>query len=276
MKVKEYPSYVFRRLVIKLKAGRAYRQEREIVNCVVSLTSFDLRLKKLHLIIGSLFLQSVRPKKIVLWLNKQLKDSVPKSLKKLEGEHFEIMFADTDSSHLKLVSSLLAFPEDVIVTCDDDMLYQESWLESLYQTHLSCPGKVIAHECREIGYDKHGAVLPYTEWTYSKKHNYSCRSLLPLGYGGVLYPPHTLHTDVSNADKYMHLAPKADDLWFKAMSLLNGTEACRSIKPPPKPQPIGVSQEQSLALYNIKGDGNRKQWLAICDYYKLGVLSGAE
>jgi hypothetical protein len=38
-----------------------------------------------------------------------------------------------------------------------------------------------------------------------------------------LYPPGTLHPDVCDESLFLKLAPHADDIWFWAMAVLNGT-----------------------------------------------------
>ena len=44
------------------------------------------------------------------------------------------------------------------------------------------------------------------------------------GVGGVLYPPHSLHPEVSNEKVFMDICPHADDLWFYAMAVMAGTK----------------------------------------------------
>ena len=90
---------------------------------------------------------------------------------------------------------------------------------------------------------------------------------MPIGYGGVLYPPHTLFHEVQNRDLFLRLTPRADDLWFKAMSYLAGTQTRRSSQPGQKPIPILGSQKISLQKTNVKKDGNFVQWLALSEHY---------
>ncbi len=40
----------------------------------------------------------------------------------------------------------------------------------------------------------------------------------------MLYPPHSLDKIVTNKDLFIKLAPSADDVWFWAMALLQGTK----------------------------------------------------
>ena len=148
-------------------------------------------------------------------------------------------------------------------------MYDATWLGRLMFDHKRFPSAVIAHECREITLGMDQKLLPYQQWPTIKKTDYSHVNLLPIGYGGVLYPAGALFTDVTQRDLYMALAPKADDLWFKAMSFLKGTSVRRSSNPGKKPMPIIGAKGSSLAKTNILQDGNRIQWQAICDHYQI-------
>jgi hypothetical protein len=80
---------------------------------VVSLTSFPLRIGKLHQVVSSLLDQSMQPSRIVLYL--PLSEfpcrSVPRSLSRLEGEQFEIRFvSDNLRPYNKLLPAIADFP----------------------------------------------------------------------------------------------------------------------------------------------------------------------
>ncbi len=236
---------------------------------IVSLTSIPARLGIVHLTIRSLLNQSHQPEKIILWLNQDLEGALPRSLTSLEGGLFEVRFKDLTCPHRKLIFSLEEFPDHAIVTCDDDLMYNDSWLHRLYQDHLHHPGQVIAHECRLITFAADGSLAPYDHWKTEKRTNVSEPWLMSIGYGGVLYPPRCLYSDVQNRELFLKLTPRADDLWFKAMSHLAGTATRRSSNPGQKPLPIIGSQKESLKKTNVRGTGNYDQWLAVCGFYQL-------
>lgn len=269
MKLKELPISLFTAFKLNhantaLLAGEG----RKILPVIVSLTSIPSRLDSLHLVIRSLLLQNQLPEKILLWLHKDLIAQIPSSLAELTGARFEIRYVDLTCSHRKLVHALELFPDKVIVTCDDDLMYDPTWLERLYKDHLDFPRDVIAHECREVKYNE-GKLAPYKEWKTQHQAGVTSPWMMPIGYGGVLYPPGVLYKDVTCADLYLALAPRADDLWFKAMSHLQGTITRRSRQPGRKPIPIAGSQKVSLKHTNVRENGNFAQWQAICDHYNI-------
>jgi len=274
MKLKEYPSFIYHAARVSFLPNRAQDESVSMADCIVSLTSIPSRLAGLHLTIASLLLQDVRAKKIVLWLHNDLKESIPPRLAKLEGKRFEIRFRDHYYSHRKLIYALKEFGNDTIVTCDDDVIYRKTWLSSLLEDYQKYPEYIVAHECRELTYDSDGMLLPYSQWNDSLAFGRTGSCLVPIGYGGVLYPPGSLHSDVLSDSLFMNLAPRADDLWFKAMSLLAGTPVRRSTNPPLKPVPIPGTKKHSLGLRNVKKDENRKQWLALSEHYELHKLLG--
>ena len=275
MKLKEYPASLWTsHRLSRVPYESLHRPSDITLPLIVSLTSIPSRLGRLHLTIRSLLAGEQKPEKVVLWLNHALRGELPDSLRRMEGPLFEIRFAGLTSSHRKLVHALDAFPGATIVTCDDDVMYDATWLVRLHNDHRRYPDSVIAHQCRRIAYDDTGSLLPYRQWPTETRTDVTSPNLMPVGYGGVLYPPDCLHRDVGNADLFLSLAPDADDIWFKAMSLLRGTAVRRSSQPGDKPVPIIGSQAVSLRKTNIGLDRNREQWEAVSAHYSIPRLVG--
>ncbi|WP_036379211.1 zinc-dependent alcohol dehydrogenase [Muricauda sp. MAR_2010_75] len=269
MKVKEIPVSIFNQARLTWQSPKKMEMGKEIIPVVVSLASIPSRLGIVHITIRSIFDQSVLPEHIVLWLHENLKESIPKKLSELTGEHFSIRFTSHSSSHRKLVEPLQVYPNKVIITCDDDMMYRQNWLFNLYKAHLEKPNCIIGNQTRCISYDEKNELLPYKNWSSGVESCPNPKTVLPIGAGGTLYPPNSLDNRVLNQELFSKLAPKADDLWFKAMSLLQGTMSVKSTYPTKEPIPIWGSQKVSLKKSNIEGDKNRIQWQALTDYFKL-------
>ncbi len=111
--------------------------------------------------------------------------------------------------------------------------------------------------------------MSYTDWRYNPSRDENSAMLLAIGGKGVLYPPYALDERYDKVDLFLELAPKADDLWFKAMELLQGTPVRLSRRPVPEPIPIARTQKVSLKKENIGGDKNKKQWQALEAYFSL-------
>jgi len=67
------------------------------------------------------------------------------------------------------------------------------------------------------------------------------------------------------------LAPKADDLWFKAMEILKGTRVRLSSRIVPEPIPIAGTQKISLKKENVDEDKNSRQWAALEEYFNFSL-----
>ena len=67
----------------------------------------------------------------------------------------------------------------------------------------------------------------------------------------------------------MELAPRADDLWFKAMAILNNTPTITPKNKSRTPIPIIGSQKVALKKTNIGADKNRVQWQALVDHFNF-------
>ena len=76
--VKELPISILKTIqLMSIPLGRLKRAKRAQIPVIVSLTSIPSRLGTLHLVIRSLLVQDKLPKKILLWLNKELKNKLP-------------------------------------------------------------------------------------------------------------------------------------------------------------------------------------------------------
>lgn len=270
---KELIPYLYQKAILysvptkKLKS----RNIKKEIPVVVSLTTIPSRIENVHLTIRSILAQKSKPEKINLWIHEDLKKLVTPDLKKLEGEIFEICYSKIDCPHLKLVETLSKYPHLPIVTIDDDQIYSPQLLWELYQSHLKKPKHIISTISRLIKFDEENYPLPYQDWPYVEKVNFEDRFLLPLGVFGVLYPPERFDADVSNMQLINKLSPKADDLWFKALSMIHGTEVSIIHKKISKPTLVLGTQKITLKNHNVSQDNNRLQWKNLMDYFKISV-----
>lgn len=247
------------------------RNIKKEIPIVVSLTTIPSRIEFVHLTIRSILAQKAKPHKINLWIHEDLKSLITPNLKKLEGDIFEICYSKIDCPHLKLINTLKKYPTFPIVTVDDDQLYSPNLLGELYKSHLVKPKNIISTISRLIKFDEENYPLPYPQWPYVDELNFEDRFLLPLGVFGVLYPPNCFHQDVTNMNLIEQLSPKADDLWFKALSLIAGTKASIIGKKIKKPTMILGTQKITLKKYNVSQDNNRIQWKKLMDYFNIEI-----
>ena len=201
---------------------------------IVSLTSFPGALHLAPVAIRSIFSGTVLPDRVVLYLTaSQFPDGkLPAAIEELkDSNQFEVRFYDENiRSYTKLIPALADFPDDIIITIDDDIRYHRRMVEKLLHWHGKRPDAILAHNIRRITADKQGNIIRYFDWKRAKPRRYlwhhpvpSYRNLL-FGVGGVLYPPHCLAPEMLDPKLFMEMAPTVDDVWFWAAAVAKGTK----------------------------------------------------
>ena len=254
---------------------------------IVSLTSFPQRMYELHYTLYSLLTQNIKPGKIILWLAEEefphLEKDIPKKVLNLRNNGLEIKWCNNIYSYKKLIPALKNYPDNIIVTADDDIFYENDWLEKLILSHEKDKKSIICHRAHKIKLTKEGVIASYKNW--AKKIRTSAPSYFNFSTdaGGVLYPPHCLYKDILNEKLFMEFAPKADDVWFWAMALLNGTKTsvaqnCTKQLTYINPErERGLTNELTLFQTNKKG-GNDLQLEKVINHYPqiLDILKETE
>lgn len=191
---------------------------------IVSLTSYPKRISVVHKVINSLLRQSLKPDMLVLWLAEEefpkREKELPKSLLQYTKHGLTIKWCANYRSYKKLIPSLLEFPEDIIVTADDDSIYSEQWLEALHDSYLHYPTNIHGHHAFKYSFDEQYNIIDSKIVTTAQTLS---KSEMLIGVGGILYPPHSLYKDITISHLYATLAPNNDDFWFWAMARLQGT-----------------------------------------------------
>lgn len=225
---------------------------------IVSLTSFPAAIPYAVQAIRSVFDGSVLPDKVVLYLDTQKfpNGQLPVELEILKKENplFEVRFDPAEiRSYKKLIPALKDFPEDVIVTIDDDIRYHRNMLRDLLRMHERVPNAIIAHRVRRIRLG-----LPYRKWRKYKWYNFIfkkihlCHLAMQTGVGGVLYPPHSLDERMLDSSLFMNIAPTADDVFFWAAAVSKGTYVVPLPGGKNHPKEIGKPGELALQTVNIR------------------------
>ena len=232
---------------------------------IVSLTSIPAAIPYAVQAIRSILEGSMRPDKIVLYLDTEKfpDGTLPHEIETLKNEIpiFEARFDPAEiRSYKKLIPALRDFPEDVIVTIDDDIDYPPHTLRNLVRMHERMPDAIIAHRVRKIKPDR-----PYQSWRKYKWYDFLFRKThrsrlaMQTGVGGVLYPPHSLDENMLDAKLFMEMAPTNDDIWFWAAAVSKGTY----IVPLPNGQrravETGKPKELSLKTINLKPGDDRNR-----------------
>ena len=199
--------------------------ERPQVDVIVSLTSYGRRVRQgiVCYSIYSILRQTVQPKRIILWLSEtEWNDTnLPRKVAVLRDKGVEIRYCEDMKSYKKLLPAISLCPEDNIVTIDDDILYPRILMAELAETHKSYPQAIIAPFLYRPLRTTNG-FAPYLTWPFDSPEKDTLYHF-PMGGTGCWYPPHSLKREMLDYSLTQQLAPNADDIWFWAAGIANGT-----------------------------------------------------
>ena len=214
------------------RKGRLADKKREC-QLIVSLTSFPLRIGRLWIVIESLLRQQVKPDRVILWLAKSQfpneMNDLPKKLVRQISRGLEIRFVDEDiRSYKKFYYVFQEYPNDIVITADDDIMYPDYMIGDLYDMYRKNPKSVIARYCYEMKVEN-STLLSYRDWKFvSLEQDYKSNALFFGSGGGTLFPPQSYSKEVLNKEKFLEICSRADDVWLNAMVRLNGTPIVKS------------------------------------------------
>lgn len=235
---------------------------------IVSLTSFPAAIPYAVQAIRSILKGTILPDRIVLYLDTQkFPDRIlPPELEALRAEcpFFEVRFDPAEiRSYKKLIPALRDFPEDIIVTVDDDINYPPNLLHDLLKLHQHLPDAIVAHRVRKVKLNK-----PYRKWRKYKWYDFIFKKYhfshlaMQTGVGGVLYPPHSLDEKMLEPSLFMALAPTTDDVWFWLAAVSRGTYVVPLPNGQRRAKEVGKPAQFSLKTVNLKpGDDRNKEAL---------------
>lgn len=137
----------------------------------------------------SLLQQTVRPDRVILWLEAGERARLPPAVTRLVARGLEIRECEDGlRPYKKIVPALETFPEAYIATADDDCLYPPDWLSGLVGA-VGSAREILCYRGHWIKRDADDNPKPYKEWERISRRLESSFELLPTGVEGVLYPP---------------------------------------------------------------------------------------
>ena len=256
---------VFENLYIRLarlpKCGVNTAPRKEKV--IVSLTTFPARVDRAYYAIKSLMLQSVLADKIFLWVaESQFPGRIlPKKLQELERLGLTVRWCEDLRSHKKYFYALQEQKEDeLVLTYDDDIIYEKDSVEKLIRFHELYPNCVICNRAHDIRVDEKGDFLPFSKWSIHSSEGVGKPSLylMPSTGNGCLYPygcmpPITFDWEIAKAN-----ALTADDIWMRFCSLSNGIGVVKTRETIATLCNVWGSQGERLTLLNDHGGENQR------------------
>lgn len=200
-----------------------------IPDVVISFTTYPARIRTVGQTITTLINQNYPYKSIVLWLadsqfpNKE-KDLPEDIIELIKHGSLVVDWYKDIRSYKKLIPSLKKYGNEILVTVDDDLLYPEDMIERLILAYQKNPNYIHTLRAHGIVLDSLFNFRPYNKWINPLNNSYPSFFNFLTGGAGCLYPPHTLSKIVFDVKKIQKLCPLADDIWFWASAVMNGTK----------------------------------------------------
>ncbi len=247
---------------------------------IVSLTSYPGRINNLSMVIKTLLIQTKRPDLIILWLAEDQfaneEKDLPDELLNLVSYGLTIRWCKDLKPHKKYFYAMQEYPEDIVITVDDDVYYSPRMVSVLMDEYAQHKNSVICIRANRIAKPDQYGRYDYSKFDiyYREICGTELTDVLPTGVGGVLYPPHCLPKQAFDEKMIRELCLYQDDIWLKAWSTINGfTNVITTEKVPI--EVMEELQEDSLHVMN-KDSGNDDAFYNVSQlldkiYYK-GIL----
>ncbi|WP_221339827.1 glycosyltransferase family A protein [Bifidobacterium colobi] len=198
---------------------------------IVSLTSYPPRMATIHESIRSILAQKTLPDKIILWLYEgdfpNREKDLPGTLTHLLAHDVQIRWVKEDlKPHKKYYWALQEFTHDLVITFDDDMIYPNTYISELMETHCAHPSAVVSIRTHLITFNADGSLKPYNDWIFEAPAH--CSSLLNrpsmrlfgTNGAGTLFPPRIMPAATFDMEAIRRTALRADDIWIKVMQVV--------------------------------------------------------
>ena len=110
---------------------------------IVSLTTYSKRIGNIPVVLDTIFAQTVPPDLVVL--NLAYDEVIPEYvIKYIESHSIEVNRVPDTKVYKKLIPTLKKFPQDSIISIDDDFLYPSNMIEDFLHIHKLYPNNPIS------------------------------------------------------------------------------------------------------------------------------------
>lgn len=264
---------IFKKKNVYVDESGIYKGKRK-PKIIISLTSFPARIGRVATTLEPIFKQTMKPDMIILWLasdefpNRELE--LPDSLLRLKQFGLTIKWCDNLKSHKKYQFVMKKYPNDIIITIDDDLIYQRDLVERLYRSYQRYPNAVSALRVHKIVMNDDETLAPYASWPKEDESAVGEPSMLMFATtgAGTLFPPHILPKEALNESEAMRLCPSADDVWLKVMEMVGNVKVVLADRHRPL-RFVAGTQEVALWESNVQLGENDRQFIDTMKAYEV-------
>jgi predicted DNA-binding protein YlxM (UPF0122 family) len=236
------------------------------------MTSQQLRFPTLSRCFSRLLNQTRNADIIVLYLEQDVSLSqIPDEVLALQKQGVKICITSWNlKPHTKYYYAMQEYPDSIVITVDDDVLYDHRLVETLLNAYNRYPNAVAATRVHRVRFLENGSLAPYHTWEmeYTGLHVPSLE-LFATGVGGVLYPPNCLHPDVFQQQNILDLCLYGDDIWLKVMQLRMNVPVIYVAMDRTHPEVIPECRESALYRKNLYEGRNDLYLNQVFSFYNI-------
>ncbi len=247
-------------------------KEKRTPKIIASLTTFPDRINTVSKTIKTILNQTLKADEVILWLaNEQFpnrENDLPRDLIDLKNFGLTIKFCHDIKSYKKLIPTLKEHKNDIIITFDDDIYYDNDIIETLYNSYLINPDCIHTNRGHRVFVKNNTIMLKPNSDIYWKNYSTPTFKNTIIGCGGVLYPPNCFDDRVLDEEKFQNIIPTQDDVWFWAMAVLNKRKIKIVKSYSFELQTVENSQNISLCKINNKKTNGKNSFKTIENEFK--------
>jgi len=268
--------YLFRYFVCSLpQISQGVTCKKRNTPIVISFTSYKKRYSTLALCIKSLLNQSVKPDFIHLYISE--KDAeLPADVLKLKSKGLFVKIVPEDlGPHGKYYHVMQSHSKNIIITVDDDILYDKNLIKDLLSSYNKYPNAISARRVHLMRKNKN-SILPYNQWSWEcSTYQFPSLALFATGVGGVLYPPEILPPQAFDKEVIKKLILKQDDIWLKYIELKENIPVVYVPHAHPHLMTIKEAQNSGLCNVNVSQSQNDLGIKALSEHFSLNLADYA-
>jgi len=228
------------------------------VRYIASMTTYPARFNHALKAIESIQLQTIKAKTLVVHISEEDWRQAEKDFIRPVKFRFHNKVIIEPCENLKPLNKILyaakRFPEENIVTFDDDVIYPRDRVERLINRHKEYPQNPIAFRVRKVSFSEH-KVEPYSQWKLGHDKGGPNPLNFPTSVSGSLYPAGIFPESFFDAETYKSICLNNDDVWTYFHMLLSDTPfVSGGIEIAPKS--VEGSQRSALWKSNVSLGGN--------------------
>ena len=231
---------------------------------IVSMTSHPKRINKIKPALESVYSQTILPDKFILWLAedefKNKENDLPQFLLDLVKDNkLIIRWCNDLKSHKKYFYALQEYSNSIVITVDDDLIYDNDLIECLLLSYIKYPNAISAIRTHLMKKDGN-KFAKYENFSYQQNIiiNEPSMELLATTGAGVLYPPNIINFEYFNEELIFKLGITCDDILLKLFEAVSDIPVVQPRKFKKLIYAPDTQEDDDLRIFNTLLDGNDK------------------